>query len=124
MGQAPSTDAPRRPPAKIATTKPSPVWSPDGSSSRAPARRRPAFIVVGALLTLIALGFGGVFAFNLQQYLTVDAHYAGEPAGATRTNAIRVARAADLRRLVVYGPASAIAGLPGIVLLVLGLRKR
>ncbi len=122
MGQAPSTGAPKRPPAKLAATKQSPVWTPAGP--RPPAKRRPAFIALGAVLTLIALGFGGVFAFNLQQYTTVDSRFAGEPAGSARTAAIRNARAIDLRRLLVYGPASAIAGLPGIVLLVLGLRKR
>jgi hypothetical protein len=123
MADAPSTDAPRRPPPKVATTKQSPVWSPGGSPSRRLPRRRPVLIAIGAVLTLIALGFGSVFAFNLQQYTTVEARFAGEPAAA-RAAAIRSARAADLRRLLVYGPASAIAGVPGIVLLVLGLRKR
>jgi hypothetical protein len=122
MGQAPSTGAPQRPPPKVAATKQSPVWTPKGPS--APATRKPGFIALGAALTLIAVGFGSVFAFNLQQYTTVEARFSAEPAGATRTSAIRTARAADFRRLLVYGPASAIAGLPGIVLLVLGLRKR
>src|SRR5882724_8435789 len=122
MDQAPSTASPQRPPPKVAATKQSPVWSPDGP--RAPAKRRPGLIALGAALTVIALGFGSVFAFNLQHYATVDARFAAEPAGAARTTAMRNARAADFRRILVYGPASVIAGVPGIVLLVLGLRKR
>jgi hypothetical protein len=119
MAQPSSTGAPKRPPAHIATTKPSPIWTADGP--KMPARRRPALIGLGVALVVIATGFGSLFSLSFIEWSMIDSH--AHPSAAAAANA-KVVRAADFRRLLVFGPAAALAGVPGVVLLVLGLRKR
>jgi hypothetical protein len=124
MAVAPPGSAPRAgPPPKVATTKQSPVWSPNGSSPPA-GKRNGALIGIGVALILVALGFGSLFTLNLYQYTTVEQRWASEPAGAGKSLGVKIIKAAALRRMIVFGPAAAVAGVPGFILLVLGLRRR
>jgi hypothetical protein len=89
-------------------------------------QRNVALIVVAAILLFIALGAGFVFAMNLSQYLTIEDKWANDPflSPAAREFGVRIIQDAALKRMMVFGPASGLFGISGLVLGILGLRKK
>jgi hypothetical protein len=88
--------------------------------------RNVALIVVGAILLVIALGAGFVFLMNLNQYLTIEDKWANDPflTPAARDFGVRIIKEAALRRMMTFGPVSGLFGIVGLVLGILGLRKK
>jgi len=109
MSSAPASAPPPKPPPRIARTQQSPVWGEGGSSRPPPRKRNIPLLIVGGVLVVVAFGFGGLFAQNMQTYMQPEA---------------KAARAATLRRLLVFGPAAGVAVVPGVVLLIVSLRRR
>lgn len=95
---------------------------PYAMQARAP-QRNVALLVVGALLFVVALGAGALFAYNLYQYSTAAEHFASLPRYSQRF-AIRIAESAAMGRMKLFGPVSAFFGIAGLVSFGLGLRKK
>lgn len=89
-------------------------------------QRNVALIVVSAILLVIALGAGFAFLMNLNQYLTIEDRWADESflSPAARDFGVRIIKEAALRRMMTFGPVSALFGIVGLVLGILGLRKK
>lgn len=89
-------------------------------------QRNVALIVVGAILLFIALGAGFVFLMNLNQYLTIEDKWANDPflSPAARDFGVRIIKEAALKRMMMFGPVSGLFGIVGLVLGILGLRKK
>jgi hypothetical protein len=105
------------------------MMQPAPQQTWAPARqpqRNVAAIVVGGILLFIALGAGFVFFLNLYQYLTVEDRWAHERVLTPEMRAfgVRIVREASMKRILVFGPISGLSGIGGVVLGVLGLRKK
>lgn len=92
---------------------------------RAP-QRNVALLVVAAVLLLIALGAGLVFVINLHQYLTIEDKWANDPllSPMARDFGVRIIQKAAMKRMMVFGPTSGVLGIAGLVLGLLGLRKK
>lgn len=75
---------------------------------------------------MIALGAGLVFVMNLHQYLTIEDRWANDPllSPMARDFGVRIIQKAAMKRMMVFGPTSGVLGLTGLVLGVLGLRKK
>jgi hypothetical protein len=102
------------------------MGAPQGAIPQPGGGRNVGMIAGGAVLLLIALAVGAIFAINLYQYLTVEARWADMPrlSSAARDFGIRIVKEAAMRRMVIYGPLTAIFGAGGAVLMFLGLRKK
>jgi hypothetical protein len=89
-------------------------------------KRNVALIVVGIVLFLLAAGAGVVFLMNLNQYLSIEDRWANEPllSPEARRFGVGLIKRAALRRMTLFGPISGGFGVLGLVLLVLGLRKK
>ena len=84
-------------------------------------RRNVGLMIAGcALLAIAALAFL-VFAYNAYQYSTVEEHFS-DIKGAEWV--VELIKEADLKRMIIFGSISAVFGIPGLVLGLLGLRKR
>jgi len=87
-----------------------------------PAKKRnPALIAVGVILMLIATLAFLVFAYNAYQYSTAEDHFS-DIAGAAWV--VDLIKEAAMRRMMIFGSVTAIFGGAGLVLGILGLRKR
>jgi hypothetical protein len=89
---------------------------------QAPAKKRNVgLIVVGCIL----LAIGGlaflVFAYNAYQYSTVEEHFSDIQGSAWVVDLIK---ASDMRRMTIFGPVAAVFGIAGLVLGILGMRKK
>lgn len=89
-------------------------------------KRNPALIGIGAFFLLISLVFGGLFMMNFYQYSTVEARWAekGDMIPEARALGVRIVKASAMNKMTTFGPISAFTGLVGIVLVVLGARKK
>ena len=87
-----------------------------------PAQRNVALIVVGVVLLGIgALAFA-VFALNAYQYATAEDRFSD--LGASAGFAVQIVKEASMRRMTIVGGIAGIFALAGVVLGLLGLRKR
>lgn len=88
-----------------------------------PAKKRnPALIAVGAILLVIGTLAFLVFAYNAWQYSTVEDRFAD--LGSSSKWVVDLVKEADMRRMMIFGPVAAVFGLGGLVLGLLGMRKR
>jgi hypothetical protein len=87
-----------------------------------PVRRRNAGLIVGGCIMLVigALAFL-VFAYNAYQYSTVEEHF-GDIKGSAWV--VDLIKEAAMRRMMIFGPIAALFGIGGLVLGLLGMRKR
>ena len=84
-------------------------------------RRNVGLIIAGcALLGIAGLAFL-VFAYNAYQYSTVEEHFSDIKGSEWVVDLIKEA---DLKRMIIFGSVSALFGIPGLILGLLGLRKR
>lgn len=104
------------------TYPPPPGW---GAGPRAPSRN-VALIVIGAVLLFLALAPGGLFLYNLWQYSTVADRWSADPkmSDDALQFGVELVQEAAMRRMVVFGPVTALFGVAGLVLGGLGLRKK
>ncbi len=89
---------------------------------QAPAKKRNvALIVVGCVL--LGVGFLAflLFAYNAHQYATVEEHFADIQGSAFVVDLIKES---DMRRMMIFGPVSAVFGIAGLVMSLLGMRTR
>jgi hypothetical protein len=90
----------------------------------APARvpsRNVALIVCGSIVLFVGLLTLAVFAYNAWQYATVEDRFSDiEGAGWV----VELVKEADYKRMLVFGPLSGVFLIGGVVMTVLGLRKR
>ena len=87
-----------------------------------PAKKRnPALIAVGAILFVIGTLAFLLFAYNAWQYSTVEERFS-DLAGSKFV--VDLIKEADMRRMMIFGPIAALFGGGGLVLGLLGLRKR
>ena len=87
-----------------------------------PAKKRnPALIAVGAILMVIGTLAFLVFAYNAWQYSTVEDRFS-DIAGSKWV--VDLIKESDMRRMMIFGPIAALFGGGGLVLGLLGLRKR
>lgn len=95
------------------------------TAAQAP-QRNVGLMAGGAVLLVLALGVGALFAFNLYQYLTVADRWANDPmlSKSARAFGVAIVQAAAAKRMAMFGPVSALFGIGGVTLLVLGLRKK
>lgn len=89
-------------------------------------QRNVALIVIGAILLVVALGAGFVFLMNLNQYLTIEDKWRNERFldPAAREWGIALIKNAAMKRMMLFGPVSGLTGIGGLVLGILGLRKK
>ena len=96
----------------------------------APMARQPkrniVLILIGVVLLFIALGVGAIFAYNLWQYMTVEDRWASSPglSPMARELGVRIVQKAAMNRMMIFGPVAGFFGLIGLVLSILGLRKK
>ena len=87
-----------------------------------PAQRNVALIVVGVVL----LGIGAlaflVFAYNTYQYATVEDRFSD--LGASAGFVVQLVKESAMKRMMIFGTVAGLLGLAGLVLGLLGLRKR
>jgi hypothetical protein len=108
---------PQQPQPQYAMQQPQPSYA-----MQAPAKKRnPALIAVGAILMVIGTLAFLVFAYNAWQYSTVDSRFSDLPGSDWVVDLIKEA---DMRRMMIFGPIAALFGGGGLVLGLLGLRKR
>jgi hypothetical protein len=89
---------------------------------QSPAKKRnPALIAVGAILFVIGTLAFLVFAYNAWQYSTVEDRFSDIAGSAWVVDLIKEA---DMHRMMIFGPIAALFGGGGLVLGLLGLRKR
>ncbi|MCA9590085.1 MAG: hypothetical protein KC657_32500 [Myxococcales bacterium] len=100
--------------------------APHGHMGLPAAKRNVALITIGIVLAVVALIAGFFFVINLHQYLTVEDRWAADrllsPSG--RAFGVRLIKAAAMKRMTLFGPVSGLSGITGLVLFVLGMRKR
>jgi len=91
-----------------------------------PATRNVGLSIAGILLAVVALGAGVVFIINLSQYLSIEEKWASEHflSPEARRFGVSLIKRAAFERMTLFGPISAGLGVLGVVLTVLGLRKR
>lgn len=89
-------------------------------------QRNVVLVGVGALLLIVALAAAFAFLMNLNQYLTIEDRWASDPllSPAARDFGVRIIKDAALKRMMMFGPASGLFGIAGLVLGLLGLRKK
>jgi hypothetical protein len=88
--------------------------------------RNLGLIVAGVLLFLLAAGAGVVFFINLNEYLSIEDTWASAPvlSPEARRFGISLIKRAALRRMTLFGPIAGGFGVLGVVLLVVGLKKK
>ncbi|HEY2368618.1 MAG TPA: hypothetical protein VGH87_19610 [Polyangiaceae bacterium] len=84
-------------------------------------KRNPALIAVGAILLVIGTLAFLVFAYNAWQYSTVEDRFSDIHGSKWVVDLIKES---DMHRMMIFGPVAALFGLGGLVLGMLGLRKR
>ena len=91
-----------------------------------PATRNVGLSIAGILLAVVALGAGVVFVINLSQYLSIEEKWASEHflSPEARRFGVSLIKRAAFERMTLFGPISAGLGVLGVVLTVLGLRKK
>ena len=91
-----------------------------------PGTRNVGLLVAGILVLVVALGAGVVFAINLSQYLSIEETWAHESllSPEARRFGVSLIKRAAFKRMTLFGPISGGFGILGVVLLVLGLRKK
>ena len=91
-----------------------------------PAKRNVALIVVGILVFLLAAGAGVVFLINLNQYLSIEERWENDSllSPEARRFGVSLIQHAAMKRMTLFGPLSGGLGVLGLVLFVLGLRKK
>lgn len=98
------------------------MQQPPQYAMQPPAKKRnPALIAVGAILLVIATLAFLVFAYNAYQYSTAEDHFS-DIAGAAWV--VDLIKEAAMRRMTIFGSITAIFGGVGLLLGILGLRKR
>ena len=86
-----------------------------------PKQRNVALIVVGGILLVIgALAFL-IFAYNAYQYSTVEERFSDISGSAWVVDLIKES---DMRRMMIFGPVANVFGIAGLILGILGLRKK
>jgi hypothetical protein len=99
------------------------MQQPQYAMQQPPAKKRnPALIAIGAILFVIGSLAFLVFAYNAWQYSTVEDRFAD--LGSSGKFVIDIVKEADMRRMMIFGPIAALFGGGGLVLGLLGLRKR
>ena len=90
------------------------------------ATRNVGLIVVGIVLAVVALGAGVVFVINLSQYLSIEEKWANQPflSPEARRFGVSLIKRAAFKRMTLFGPISGGFGVLGVVLLLLGMRKK
>jgi uncharacterized membrane protein len=92
-----------------------------GQMQARPKQRNVALIVVGGILLVIgALAFL-IFAYNAYQYSTVEERFSDISGSAW---VVDIIKEADMRRMMIFGPVSAVFGIAGLILGILGLKKK
>ncbi len=91
-----------------------------------PATRNVGLIIAGILLAVLALGAGVVFVINLNQYLSIEERWANEHllSPEARRFGVSLIKRAAFKRMTLFGPISGGFGVLGVVLLILGFRKK
>jgi len=98
------------------------MMQPQQYAMQPPAKKRnPALIAVGAILFVIGTLAFLLFAYNAWQYSTVEERFS-DIAGSAWV--VDLVKEADMRRMMIFGPIAALFGGGGLVLGLLGLRKR
>ena len=92
----------------------------------APAKRNVALIIVGCLVFALSLGAGVVFLINLNQYLSIEERWANDPllSPEARRFGVSIIQHSAMKRMTLFGPLSGGLGVLGLVLFLLGLRKK
>ena len=105
---------------------PYPAVNAQMAHAAAAPKRNLALLITGAALVFFSLLPGALFAMNLYQYATVEDRWAedGQLGPEAREFGVRVVQEAAMRRMVLFGPVSAVIGLGGLVMFGLGLRKK
>ncbi len=91
-----------------------------------PAKRNVGLLIAGILVALVALGAGVVFLINLNQYLSIEEKWANEHflSPEARRFGVSLIKRAAFKRMTLFGPIAGGLGVVGVVLTVLGLRKK
>ena len=91
-----------------------------------PAKRNVGLLIAGILVAVVALGAGVVFLVNLNQYLSIEEKWANEHflSPETRRFGVSLIKRAAFKRMTLFGPIAGGLGVVGVVLTVLGLRKK
>ncbi len=89
-------------------------------------KRNVGLIVVGIVLFVLALGAGAVFLINLSQYLSIEERWENDPllSPEARRFGVSLIQHAAMKRMTLFGPLSGGFGVVGVVLFLLGLRKK
>ena len=90
---------------------------------KAPSRN-VALIVVSAILLVVSLAPAILFVMNLHQYLTIEDRWANDPVMAGNDWITELVKEAALKRMMIFGPISAVFGIGGLVTGLFGLRKK
>lgn len=89
-------------------------------------KRNVGLLVAGVLLFLLGAGAGVVFLINLSQYLTIEERWANDPllSPEARRFGVSIIQHAAMKRMTLFGPLSGGLSITGLVLFLLGLRKK
>ena len=100
------------------------VYTPpsDRRPTTQPAAKRNIGLILGGL-ALLGVGFLAflVFAYNAWQYATVEDRFSS--LGGSKW-VVDLVKERDLERMIIFGPVAGVLGVAGLVLALLGLRKR
>lgn len=92
----------------------------------AAGKRNVGLLVAGVVVFALSLAAGAVFAFDLNQYLTVEELWENDEllSPEARRFGVGMIQRAALKRMTLFGPLFAGLGVVGVVFLARGLRKK
>ncbi len=92
-----------------------------GQQMARPKQRNAALIVVGIILFLIGGLAFLIFAYNAWQYATVEDRFSD--IGGSKW-VVDIIKESDMRRMIIFGPVAAVFGIAGLILGIIGMKKK